>query len=529
MSPNISSPRPRGIDPRLAGPVLLWDHQGCIPLGNNLGDGDLLVLLSPVVVPLHQDLHEARDPFEPLGRALAARHPWVRHVPYTSKNGITSYHIAFIAKAKVVIFIITGLPVAGQTPQVEIADIARLAGGHRPQIIIASQDVRVLGLSKTSFPTILQLPSYAPDHLEEAVATLFGETASPKALEGLVTKTVSAMPRRWQVDALPDILSTFDITPLLKIWNECLPEKFQMERSALLRLLDRDGFGKHYVVRLPETGEIVGFCATYTTWAFSDPDYLVGSLAVLLVKPAYRGRGVGLSLHDHALDLLTRTRGVQRLQLGSTFPRLLSGIPMELASYEWFGRRKWQFDGQSVGRGREICDWLLRVQDWPSGGFATVPEGFTFRTCEPGEFPSLLQFLRKEALHNETMGMFEEYKWSMDFMDDIVLGLQDSVIVAAALIYVPFSETTAENDLPWARRIGTDIGGITCICIAEGNPTFQDHRNSVMIRLLDTCIQMLRDRGMQHALLDGVRGGDEGFQNLGFHKWARYREVWLPV
>jgi GNAT superfamily N-acetyltransferase len=469
MSGHGSATSPRGGDAKskVSGISLVRDHQACVPLTRILGDGDLLVLLSPVVVPFQLEGNSSsnRDPFEPFGRALAKRHPWTRHVPYTSSNGITGYHVTFIKRAKAVIFIISGAPIAGQSSQVEIADVARMIGEHRPQIIVACQDVRDLSIVDSSFPTILQLPGYAPKDLEHAAALLFGEVSSTASGSMNVQELIMA-PRPWEVEALPESLAAFDISPVLELWNECLPDKFRMNGFALHRLLDRDGFGRHYVVRLPDTSEIVGFCATYTTWAFSDPEYLVGSLAMLVVRQAYRRRGIGRSLHDHAIDQMTRTRGVRRLLLGSTFPRLLCGIPRELVSHEWFNRRGWPIDSHSAGRGREISDWLLRIQDWPGGGFATFPEGFTFRPCTLDEFPTVLQFVRSEAARNETMGLFEEYKWSKDFANDIVLGIHGKTIVAAALLYLPNSGSTAENDLPWAGVLGSDVGGITCICIA---------------------------------------------------------------
>jgi len=36
-----------------------------------------------------------------------------------------------------------------------------------------------------------------------------------------------------------------------------------------------------------------------------------------------------------------------------------------------------------------------------------------------------------------------------------------------------------------------------------------------MIRLLDSCIRLLADQGMNKLLVDAVRGGDEGFQSMG--------------
>ncbi|EXL65921.1 hypothetical protein FOPG_17877, partial [Fusarium oxysporum f. sp. conglutinans race 2 54008] len=67
----------------------------------------------------------SRDPFEPLGKALARTHPWIRHVPYTKERGITGIHVAFIKRARVVIFVLTGFSTEEGLFQLELAEVAR--------------------------------------------------------------------------------------------------------------------------------------------------------------------------------------------------------------------------------------------------------------------------------------------------------------------------------------------------------------------------------------------------------------------
>jgi hypothetical protein len=51
----------------------------------SLRETDVIILLTPVVVPISQDPADISDPFEPLGRSLAKRHARVRQVPYTKR------------------------------------------------------------------------------------------------------------------------------------------------------------------------------------------------------------------------------------------------------------------------------------------------------------------------------------------------------------------------------------------------------------------------------------------------------------
>ncbi|KAL2024962.1 hypothetical protein VTK56DRAFT_3661 [Thermocarpiscus australiensis] len=118
-------------------------------LSDMLNDGDIIVLLTPAIEPeaspLNQDPNNpTTDPFEPLGKALAGYHPWVRHVPYVPQNGITSTHETHIALAAAVVFVISGPPRYGQPSQVDLAERVRALCKGRPQAILTFCDFREL-------------------------------------------------------------------------------------------------------------------------------------------------------------------------------------------------------------------------------------------------------------------------------------------------------------------------------------------------------------------------------------------------
>ncbi|KAI1339055.1 hypothetical protein F5Y15DRAFT_92357 [Xylariaceae sp. FL0016] len=443
--------------------VLVRDQQACIPLTRVLTEGDVVVLLTPVTVAFDSSSSNTQDPFEPLGRALAIRHPWIRHVPYTLRNGITSIHVGFIKRAKAVIFVITGPTRYGKPSQLEIASMAQLIGEQQPQIVVACRDAQDLGLMENDFPTVVQLSGYSTAGLQAAAAVLFGETM-PSGGSGVSVQELIIAPKFWP----PEEWSGPDVTPIQDLWNQCLPEQFRLEKFPLRNLLQRDGYAMHFIVRLPDTREIVGFCATYTTFVDKAGERLIGSLAMIIVKSSYRKRGIGRSLYDHALRQLKRIRGVDRIQLGSTFPRLLSGIPTGSPSEEWFQKREWQMDRQIPGHGQDVCDWLLRIEDWPEGVFSAASAGLLFR---PGTFDDrnhMTDFIEKETARKDHTGWYDQYmNLAHDGrLSDMILGIERSEIVAAALIYTPHEGSPLALDLPWAQAIGSDVGGVTCICIA---------------------------------------------------------------
>ena len=65
---------------------LLRDSSDWLSAVKNLRETDVIILLTPVVIPISQDATDTSDPFEPLGRSLAKRHSKIRQVPYTRRS-----------------------------------------------------------------------------------------------------------------------------------------------------------------------------------------------------------------------------------------------------------------------------------------------------------------------------------------------------------------------------------------------------------------------------------------------------------
>src|SRR5690606_4275727 len=117
----------------------------------------------------------------------------------------------------------------------------------------------------------------------------------------------------------------------------CLGSRWPLDAATLSSLLHRPGYSKHFVVRSP-TGELLGLAVTYNIMGQAR---VLGSLAVLIVRPTHRNLGIGLSLHDVAVRHLSRIPNLSSMQLGSIFPRFFPGLPVDLPSsdLEWFAHR----------------------------------------------------------------------------------------------------------------------------------------------------------------------------------------------
>jgi hypothetical protein len=54
----------------------------------------------------------------------------------------------------------------------------------------------------------------------------------------------------------------------------------------------------------------------------------------------------------------------------------------------------------------------------------------------------------------------------------------------------------------------------------DNNPDMTNSRDSVMIRLLDACVGVLKDQNKTKMFIDAVTGGSEGFRSMGKETFA---------
>lgn len=120
--------------------------------------------------------------------------------------------------------------------------------------------------------------------LETAAAVIFGERHAPGVLPIRVPGAPALRQQRsWFVEVWEkrrDLFASADL------WRDCLGRKWPLDASTLSALLDRPGQSKHFVVRHTMTNELLGLAVTYTI--MSGPNEMIGSLALLIVKPSHR-------------------------------------------------------------------------------------------------------------------------------------------------------------------------------------------------------------------------------------------------
>jgi beta-N-acetylhexosaminidase len=120
--------------------------------------------------------------------------------------------------------------------------------------------------------------------LETAASVIFGERHAAGSLPINEPGTPALRQQRsWFVEVWEkrrDLFASADL------WRDCLGRKWPLDASTLSALLDRPGYSKHFVVRHTMTNELLGLAATFTVMA--GPSQLIGSLALLIVRPSHR-------------------------------------------------------------------------------------------------------------------------------------------------------------------------------------------------------------------------------------------------
>ncbi|KAG4437157.1 hypothetical protein IFR05_007359 [Cadophora sp. M221] len=521
--PSVPPPRPPADPSTDCLAIVLRDSPDWLAYIRALQETDVVILLTPVVTPISQDPADITDPFEPFGRALARRHARIRHVPYTSRNGITSTHLGFIKRGHVIILCFAVSP--DRPLRNEVADMTFAISDNKPCIVVVScspMDTDV----PDRFPTVIQTDGYSPPTLETTAALIFGENLQSQVGRfGEYSGANPLQPGVWPVEQWNEAR---DISRVLDLWTTCVSSQFAMDQQTFATLLRRPGYAKHYVtrqavVRGSGSGDILGFCATYLSYADQAGERLIASVAFLFVRSAHRQRGIGLSLHSHAISQLKKTRGVVRLQLGSTFPRILYGPPLDIPLNEaWFRRRGWQVNRDVSGQGRIVQDLLLSFPDWRYKEDPFPPTTPSFRPCTQADMPQVLEIVEMTCLEQAKMGWFDQYMSLMNGpnVKDVVLGFADNAMVATALTYTPSCGSQISSNLPWAGQIGSDVGGVTCICVHPSR------RDLILGGLLDACVENLHNQGMKKMFIDGIGEEANALLKLGFRKWAQYRDVW---
>ncbi|KAK8097998.1 beta-hexosaminidase [Apiospora kogelbergensis] len=348
------------------------DKEGLLPLSQSLLQEEELLLLTPLVKPLpasaatksmmekaaskinpgtlhdkwvHQErgaIMSGEGVFRELGRSIArARHGKLLHTSYTA-NGLRPVHENLIHRASSIILV--------------TADANRnlYQSGFTKHVAMMCQMLRATGQKKS-------LIVVAKRRWPPLVRALYGDFVPQGSMPGTMRKAkkVTKSRQQWLVECYDPDRDSHALDELLSLLarssTPSLP--YSASSSHTFQLFNPSVEESHYVVRNSSTQALYGFVATYYTKG-------LGSIGAIFVDPSKRNVSVGRSLHRRAVRTLLQRKGIQKIQLGTSFPAAFLGVPVD-DQKTWFTNIGW--DTQFPRRLTNMS--IEDLQSW------TAPEG----------------------------------------------------------------------------------------------------------------------------------------------------------
>ncbi|KAI0010364.1 glycoside hydrolase family 3 protein [Xylariaceae sp. FL0662B] len=353
--------------------TVVRDKDNLLPLSQSLLQEEEILLLTPLVKPLpasaatkslmekggskiltmhdrwaHQQergaIMSGEGVFRELGKSIARiRNGKLLHTSYTA-NGLRPVHENLINRASAIIIVTAdanrNLYQSGFTKHVAMmCHMLRGTGQKKSLIVVAVSSPYDFAMDK-SIGTYVCTFDFTETAMASLVRTLYGEITPQGSMPGTMRKSkkVSKTRQQWLVENYNRDRDGAALKELLKVLaRSSTPSLPYLGTSAhSFELLNPNVEEAHFVVRNSSTQALYGFVATY----FSKG---VGAIGALFVDPAKRNISIGRSLHRRAMRALLQKHGLKRIQLGTTFPGVFPGVPVDEggSNKSWFDNVGW--------------------------------------------------------------------------------------------------------------------------------------------------------------------------------------------
>ncbi|KAK8053929.1 hypothetical protein PG996_013230 [Apiospora saccharicola] len=351
--------------------AIVRNKEGLLPLSQSLLQEEELLLLTPLVKPLpasaatksmmekaaskagpssmhdrwvHQErgaIMSGEGVFRELGRSIArARHGKLLHTSYTA-NGLRPVHENLIHRASSIILVTAdanrNLYQSGFTKHIAMmCQMLRATGQKKSLIVVAVSSPYDFAMDK-SIGTYICTFDFTETAMASLVRALYGDFVPQGSMPGTMRKAkkVTKSRQQWLVEsydhdrdghALDELLNA-----LARSSTPSLP--YSASSAHTFQLFNPSVEESHYVVRNSSTQALYGFVATYYAKG-------LGSIGAIFVDPSKRNVSIGRSLHRRAVKTLLQRKGIQKIQLGTTFPAAFLGVPVD-EQKTWFTNIGW--------------------------------------------------------------------------------------------------------------------------------------------------------------------------------------------
>jgi GNAT superfamily N-acetyltransferase len=232
----------------------------------------------------------------------------------------------------------------------------------------------------------------------------------------------------------------------------------------------------------------------------------IGWIQAILVDSAYRNRGIGSQLLNHA-EAILKQKGLKEIVLGRDTYHYLPGIPSEdKHTIGWFEKRGYLHQGTEVDLSKNFAE--SDGVKWPS-----IPN-VEFSLLQESEKVAFLEFLNRcfpgrwvhEAIH-----YFKRGGTGREF----VVEKENGQIIGFCRINDSKSPIIMGN-INWAPLFEGEVGGIGPLGVDA-----KKRKNGYGLAVVEAAVAFLRERGIRHMVIDWT-GLVDFYQKLGFDVWKSY-------
>jgi GNAT superfamily N-acetyltransferase len=302
---------------------------------------------------------------------------------------------------------------------------------------------------------------------------------------------------------------------VVDLWNRTVGGQFPVSRRLFHQQTAGDpNFRPPDAAVVWASGEAVGFALVKPhrqVFPTGERYAGAGALSMLLVRPDWRGQGIGSDLLVWGEERL-RTQGASRVRLGAGLEHAFPGVPTsQPVARDFFLRRGYSFPYLV----HDLISDLGVYQRPPrvTTVLATAGEDLSFGPCQPGEDQALLDFVtasfpggwwywtRKRLLASDHQQIYLMRRGGQ------VAGFAHTYTSASKVIGPPIF---------WSRRLGPHYGGLGPIGL-HANLRSQ----GLGLALLCRGLEHLRSQGVRRTVIDWTDLPDF-YARAGFQVWQSY-------
>ncbi|KAF7730199.1 hypothetical protein EC973_002807 [Apophysomyces ossiformis] len=475
-------------------PTVVHNRANILPLNTK---PDILFLAAHVPMTLAIDTDE--EPFKPMYESLRKRGN-VRYIVFDQHTADLSDQIRKAA------YVVIGTANANLYPfQV---NMVRLAHKLAAKLIVVSVINPYDLMAFPEIDTYVVTYECSPPALEAAVQTLFGEI-TPSSRLPVTIPNVDVSQTVWEVEEYNES----DLEEVSRLWQLNFGTHLALPAEKIGHVLARARQPSHFVVRGKSSAQVVGFAATNIEREYTQED--VGQLMLLMVDPTMQCQGIGTRLHEHVLDYF-RHMGVDRLMLGSTYPRFFPGVPHDQpTAQEFFKRRGWRLNSSVVW---DLIGDLENYETPSSIRDRLAKQKVWFGRIKPNELWELYGFVQRYFPF--WLSTYQHHAELGDFQDLIVAREEDEhgKLLASLILYTTFVSHEKRSDLIWTLPGLTNhrSGGMACVGVAS-----EERGRGLGLGIVAYANETLKRRGVLKSYVDWVELIDF-YRRTGYETWLSY-------